>query len=178
MKILVVDDEKEIDNQYDEDENYEKSDKEQEEAIIEDLSKTLIDNGFTFNNNFFTNGYVNVGVKFNQLAAYSIGNEESLFFLDGLDEIFKMQPTKIYKKLVDYGAEIVNDSYDSTTVFLQNKSNTIKFKFTIDNKGKVRLISCDGDTSTIKKEIMNQTGIDILSNNIDIFDFVNALYNA
>ena len=171
-------DEKEIDNQYDEDENYEKSDKEQEEAIIEDLSKTFIDNGFTFNNNFFTNGYVNVGVKFNQLAAYSIGNEESLFFLDGLDKIFKLQPTKIYKKLVDYGAEIVNNYYDSTTVFLQNKSNTIKFKFTIDNKGKVRLISCDGDTSTIKKEIMNQTGIDILSNNIDIFDFVNALYNA
>ena len=89
-----------------------------------------------------------------------------------------MQPTKIYKKLVDYGAEIVNDSYDSTTVFLQNKSNTIKFKFTIDNKGKVRLISCDGDISVIKEEIRNQTGIDILSNNIDIFDFVNALYNA
>ena len=42
----------------------------------------------------------------------------------------------------------------------------------------MRLISCDDDTSTIKKEIMNQTGIDILSDNIDIFDFVNALYNA
>ena len=89
-----------------------------------------------------------------------------------------MQPTKIYKKLVDYGAEIVNDSYDSTTVFLQNKLNTIKFKFTIDNEGKVRLISCDGDIRVIKEEIRNQTGIDILSNNIDIFDFVNALYNA
>ena len=89
-----------------------------------------------------------------------------------------MQPTRIYKKLVDYGAEIVNDSYDSTTVFLQNKSNTIKFKFTINNKGKVKLISCDGNTSAIKEEIMNQTGIDILSDNIDIFDFVNALYNA
>ena len=84
----------------------------------------------------------------------------------------------MHKKLVDYGAEIVNDSYDSTTVFLQNKSNTIKFKFTINNKGKVRLISCDGNISAIKEEIMNQTGIDILSNNIDIFDFVNALYNA
>ena len=89
-----------------------------------------------------------------------------------------MQPTKIYKKLVDCGAEIVNDSYDSTTVFLQNKSNTIKFKFTIDNKGKVKLISCDGDTGAIKEEIRNQTGIDILSDNIDIFDFVNTLYNA
>ena len=89
-----------------------------------------------------------------------------------------MQPTKIYKKLVDYRAEIVNDSYDSTTVFLQNKSNTIKFKFTINNKGKVKLISCDGDIGAIKEEIMNQTGIDILSDNIDIFDFVNTLYNA
>ena len=89
-----------------------------------------------------------------------------------------MQPTKIYKKLVDCGAEIVNDSYDSTTVFLQNESNTIKFKFTIDNKGKVKLIGCDGDIGTIKEEIRNQTGIDILSDNVDIFDFVNALYNA
>ena len=42
----------------------------------------------------------------------------------------------------------------------------------------MKLISCDGNTSIIKKEIMNQTGIDILSDNIDIFDFVNALYNA
>ena len=61
---------------------------------------------------------------------------------------------------------------------MKNKSNTIKFKFTINNKGKVKLISCDGDTSAIKEEIRNQTGIDILSDNIDIFDFVNALYNA
>ena len=171
-------DDLEVDNEYDADENYDKSDKEQEEAIIEDLSKILINNGFKFSGDFFTNGYVNVGVNFNQIVAYSIGNEESLFYLNGLDKILKMQPTRIYKKLVDYGAEIINDSYYSTTVFLQNKSNTIKFKFIIDNKGKVKLISCDGDIDTIKEEIMNKSGIDITSIDIDIFDFVNALYNA
>ena len=82
-------------NHYDYEENNEKFYKNVEKAISEDSFDYLLNNGFSYNEeeNFFTNGYVNVKIKNDHISAYSIGDNNIEFFgINKIDIVNKLKP--------------------------------------------------------------------------------------
>ena len=163
-------------NHYDYEENNEKFYKNVEKAISEDSFDYLLNNGFSYNEeeNFFTNGYVNVKIKNDHISAYSIGDNNIEFFgINKIDTVNKLKPSDIYNKLRELGAEFIYKYFDKTIASLKNCDGNLDIEVVMTSSTKCYLNDMKGN-----KELINKIG-DMglyLTSDLDI-DTIDRIYN-
>ena len=163
-------------NHYDYEENNEKFYKNVEKAISEDSFDYLLNNGFSYNEeeNFFTNGYVNVKIKNDHISAYSIGDNNIEFFgINKIDTVNKLKPSDIYNKLYELGAEFIYKYFDKTIANFKNCDGNLDIEVVMTSSTKCYLNDMKGN-----KELINKIG-DMglyLTSDLDM-DTIDSIYN-
>ena len=163
-------------NHYDYEENNEKFYKNVEKAISEDSFDYLLNNGFSYNEeeNFFTNGYVNVKIKNDHISAYSIGDNNIEFFgINKIDIVNKLKPSDIYNKLCELGTEFIYKYFDKTIANFKNCDGNLDIEVVMTSSTKCYLNDMKGS-----KELINKIG-DMglyLTCDLDI-DTIDSIYN-
>ena len=143
-------------NHYDYEENNEKFYKNVEKAISEDSFDYLLNNGFSYNEeeNFFTNGYVNVKIKNDHISAYSIGDNNIEFFgINKIDIVNKLKPSDIYNKLCELGAEFIYKYFEKTIASFKNCDGNLNIEVVMSSSTKCYLNDMKGS-----KELINKIG--------------------
>ena len=163
-------------NHYNYEENNEKFYKNVEKAISEDSFDYLLNNGFSYNEeeNFFTNGYVNVKIKNDHISAYSIGDNNIEFFgINKIDTVNKLKPSDIYNKLCELGAEFIYKYFDKTIANFKNCDGNLDIEVVMTSSTKCYLNDMKGN-----KELINKIG-DMglyLTSDLDM-DTIDRIYN-
>ena len=143
-------------NHYDYEENNEKFYKNVEKAISEDSFDYLLNNGFSYNEeeNFFTNGYVNVKIKNDHISAYSIGDNNIEFFgINKIDIVNKLKPSDIYNKLCKLDAEFIYKYFEKTIASFKNCDGNLNIEVVMSSSTKCYLNDMKGS-----KELINEIG--------------------
>ena len=163
-------------NHYDYEKNNEKFYKNVEKAISEDSFDYLLNNGFSYNEeeNFFTNGYVNVKIKNDHISAYSIGDNNIEFFgINKIDIVNKLKPSDIYNKLCELSAEFIYKYFDKTIASFKNCDGNLDIEVVMTSSTKCYLNDMKGS-----KELINKIG-DMglyLTSDLDM-DTIDRIYN-
>ena len=163
-------------NHYDYEENNEKFYKNVEKAISEDSFDYLLNNGFSYNEeeNFFTNGYVNVKIKNDHISAYSIGDNNIEFFgINKIDIVNKLKPSDIYNKLCELGAEFIYKYFEKTIASFKNCDGNLNIEVVMSSSTKCYLNDMKGS-----KELINEIGNMglYLTSDLDM-DTIDSIYN-